>query len=258
MGDTAELRRFRAALKARAERQPGAAALAARRQAVALGLGRAGLGGFAPGVVRGGTAVRKRVRQSAEVASAAFVSSVTRGGGAAAFHVARAASHRELGVVAPHRAILAVAKTAAVARRAAPAAGAVRVASRVAGGEIRGLAPVAVAPVAVCAPVRGAAAPGASFGRPLAAALGGGLAGSGASSVPEASEMLHPAGAWAGTGRETRGAAVPSSAAPAVGAFDFDGAMDDYFFRVSRMPLSGTPAFDPRLTPIWPGMKIGG
>ncbi len=40
--------------------------------------------------------------------------------------------------------------------------------------------------------------------------------------------------------------------------FALELALNDYFFRQSRLPPSGTTAFDPRLTPAWAGLKLPG
>ena len=39
---------------------------------------------------------------------------------------------------------------------------------------------------------------------------------------------------------------------------DFEQALEGYFFRQSRLPPTGTTAFDPRLTPVWAGLKLPG
>ncbi len=40
--------------------------------------------------------------------------------------------------------------------------------------------------------------------------------------------------------------------------FALEQALNDYFSRQSRLPPSGTTAFDPRLTPAWAGLKLPG
>lgn len=46
-----------------------------------------------------------------------------------------------------------------------------------------------------------------------------------------------------------------AQAAPAIPSdFAFEQALNDYFFRQSRLPPGGAPAFDPRMTPAWIGL----
>jgi hypothetical protein len=40
--------------------------------------------------------------------------------------------------------------------------------------------------------------------------------------------------------------------------FDIGQALEEYFFQQSRLPPAGAAAFDPRLTPLWAGLKIPG
>jgi hypothetical protein len=44
----------------------------------------------------------------------------------------------------------------------------------------------------------------------------------------------------------------------AVQEFEVERTLKDYFFRQSRLPPAGITAFDPRLTPVWAGLKIPG
>ena len=46
-----------------------------------------------------------------------------------------------------------------------------------------------------------------------------------------------------------------SGSGDASGA-DFDDALEEYFFRQSRLAPSGGTAFDPRLSPLWAGLKL--
>jgi len=46
--------------------------------------------------------------------------------------------------------------------------------------------------------------------------------------------------------------------ASGVPEFDIGQALEEYFFQQSRLPPAGTTAFDPRLTPLWAGLKLPG
>ena len=50
---------------------------------------------------------------------------------------------------------------------------------------------------------------------------------------------------------------ISSDAVPALNT-DFGDALEEYFFRQSRMAPSGGAAFDPRLSPLWAGLKLPG
>jgi hypothetical protein len=43
---------------------------------------------------------------------------------------------------------------------------------------------------------------------------------------------------------------------PSPSHFDLPGVLDDYFLRQTRLPPSGATGFDPRLTPVWAGLKL--
>lgn len=68
------------------------------------------------------------------------------------------------------------------------------------------------------------------------------------------SEAMRRPGDWAQlSGRDAKpgGAGSAGMAGPA-----FADALDDYFFRQSRLAPSGGVAFDPRLSPAWAGVKL--
>lgn len=43
---------------------------------------------------------------------------------------------------------------------------------------------------------------------------------------------------------------------PSSSHFDLSRVLDDYFLRQTRLPPSGATGFDPRLTPVWAGLKL--
>jgi hypothetical protein len=49
---------------------------------------------------------------------------------------------------------------------------------------------------------------------------------------------------------------IPRTGEVSIIGHEFSDALDDYFFRQSRLPPIRCTAFDPRLTPLWAGMKI--
>ena len=49
---------------------------------------------------------------------------------------------------------------------------------------------------------------------------------------------------------------APAGGAGRVQGGDFADALDDYFFRQSRLAPMGGTAFDPRLSPLWAGLKL--
>ncbi len=49
---------------------------------------------------------------------------------------------------------------------------------------------------------------------------------------------------------------IPRAGQASIIGHEFSDALDDYFFRQSRLPPIRGTAFDPRLTPLWAGMKI--
>ncbi len=53
-------------------------------------------------------------------------------------------------------------------------------------------------------------------------------------------------------------AAMTASGTPAASTADAGRALDDYFFRQSRLPPRGGAAFNPFLSPLWAGLKIPG
>ena len=53
-------------------------------------------------------------------------------------------------------------------------------------------------------------------------------------------------------------AQVSGKTAPERPQFDIGQALKEYFYQQSRLPPSGTTAFDPRLTPAWAGLKLPG
>lgn len=52
--------------------------------------------------------------------------------------------------------------------------------------------------------------------------------------------------------------ATPISERAPMLPFDFERALDDYFFQQSRLAPAGSAGFNPRLTPQWAGLKIPG
>lgn len=52
--------------------------------------------------------------------------------------------------------------------------------------------------------------------------------------------------------------AMPQSAPAQLASLDMERALDDYFFRKSRLPPAGGAGFNPLLSPVWAGLKIPG
>jgi hypothetical protein len=61
-----------------------------------------------------------------------------------------------------------------------------------------------------------------------------------------------------GTGRGYPGSEIPAAADDFGPGADFGDALEEYFFRQSRLAPSGGAAFDPRLSPLWAGLKLPG
>jgi hypothetical protein len=252
-------RDFLAALKARAAgTQRVRPAPGGKIHALALALGQRGRGGYAPVAGR---------RQ------AVAVTRPSRGEVAATVPVgARRPSRDGVPVALPggveppadgpsYRAVVAAAKTEATQKREIRAAerAALRLPVREGGAEARSFAPIPGRPAAFPAPLRQRTA---TMGWEETLAFRGADAAGGAEAFPPP-PALPPAGLarparQGAPGEWASPAAQDALEAPAPAAFDLDGALDDYFFRMSRMPLSGYTGFDPLLTPTWPGMKLMG
>jgi hypothetical protein len=68
---------------------------------------------------------------------------------------------------------------------------------------------------------------------------------------------LHAASApHSAAGEEKAGLEMPAIGSGRVPGPDFADALDDYFFRQSRLAPTGGTAFDPRLSPLWAGLKL--
>jgi len=108
---------------------------------------------------------------------------------------------------------------------------------------------------------------GKMLARPSLLAPGGGEGGG------EAQEVMFSVRQRAGEGRalrrgpsasrdaargETAGFEVAAIDADPMPGLDFADALDDYFFRQSRLAPTGGTAFDPRLSPLWAGLKLPG
>jgi hypothetical protein len=267
----AAIREFRKAL--------GAAAATGKTDAgrmgvyeVAMAAGRQGLGGFAPGIA--GSAGRRRTGR-AVAAGDTTVHALARGGagpagagdgarfselrGEVGFAPAgRIASNSGGTDVAPGQGAGAeVSYRAAVARARGDAA-----AGRVRREEAR---------AALYLPARRAALAEESL-----APQPGGTAGAGGLFQPRARDVASIAAfrrrasladavavgeAGSAQQREVEDqhyGAIPPSAPAQLAPFDMERALDDYFFRKSRLPPAGGAGFNPLLSPVWAGLKIPG
>lgn len=263
---SATLGAFRAALKAAV---PGDAEMNGMRlYGVAMAAGRPRLGGFAP--VAGGFVEPKRRVPRAVVAGdnttravegdgAGFAGTSGDAGFALAGHPpgntggTNVAPRQDGGVETSYRAVVARARgdvAVGKARRAAERA-ALHLPAR-----MMAFTEKSVAPLPSCHDVdevwhmpgrRGAAAMPALPRR-------GGLSGS----ITGAAAVLAPGQSWHGEVEGQQHLAIPQLAPPQPTSFDMERALDDYFFRKSRLPPAGGVGFNPLLSPVWAGLKIPG
>lgn len=212
---------------------------------VALAAGQPELGGFAPIAGAAGRLMAQRPRVAALVGEAGFVAA-GQGGARVDAVTARQGSGEETS----YRVVVARARQQAMARRA------------------RREAEAAVLHL----PVRGVGLAGVSFAPPPA---GGGAAGGGAlypampgavgapglrrrNSVHDAVSAAQADSTDNGVGETQEFMADAVLAPVGVVSADIERALEDYFFRQSRLPPVGAAGFNPLLSPVWAGLKIPG
>ena len=212
---------------------------------VAMAAGRPGLGGFAPVAGVAGRPVPQKSRAVASVGEAGFLAT---GQGVSA-NIGALAARQEGAAETSYQAVVAQARQQATTGRA------------------RREAEAAVLHL----PVRGAGLAGVSFAPPAAGGTaGGGLLYPGAPGSVGAPGLRRRGGvhdavsaaeaaATDHEGVESRQYVAGADPAPAVVApADIERAVEDYFFRQSRLPPLGGAGFNPLLSPVWAGLKIPG
>ena len=212
----------------------------------AMAAGRPGLGGFAPVAGVAGRVMPQKSRAMASVGEAGFLATGQDGVPA---NAGALAARQEGGAETSYRAVVAQARQQAAAGRARREAEA----------------------VALHLPARGAGLAGMSFAPPAAGgAAGGGSLYPGVPGSVEASGLrrrgsVHDAvsvtEAAATDHEEVESQQFVAGANPAPAAVapaDIERAVEDYFFRQSRLPPLGGAGFNPLLSPVWAGLKIPG
>lgn len=236
---------FRRALKAAAAKR-SAAIHGMGLYDAALAAGRPGLGGVAPVAGVAGRLAAQKSRVVASVGEAGFAAA---GLGGVQADAGALVARQSGGAETSFRALVAQARHQAAdgrARREADAA-------------------------ALHLPVRGAALAGRSFAPPPGG--GGGAAGRlsparpGAAGAPglRRRRSVHDAVSAAAAAAMEHGEAESQEflagadpAPAAVEPADIERALENYFFRQSRLPPAGGAGFNPLLSPAWAGLKIPG
>lgn len=250
--------RFRAALKAAAAKR-GVPPPGMRLYRLALAVGRSGPGGFAPVGMAHALVAEKHLAVSA---AGEVLARQSRPGGQYALGD-RAGGHAPMsGTPESVRKIIETAKREAVQARAKRVEErlAMRLpllldeATRRVFAPVRRNGPVAVPQVrAEQAPL---AAPGVV--RPMSRSPAVGRPGRGPSALPFAASAAGERGGEAGEAQGEAFAAPRTKLVSREEMADLGQALRSYFFRQSRLPPSGGTGFDPRLTPLWAGIKIPG
>lgn len=252
--------RFRAALKAAAAKR-AAPVPGMRLYRLALAVGRAGSGGFAPVGMAHAPVPEKHRAVSVAVGGEALVRQSRPGG---QYVPGDSAGGRAPMSGMPES----VRKIIETAKREAMQAQAKRVEERSAmrlplpreETTMRVFAPVRRNEPVAMPRVRVEQAPLAApaFVRPTSRPPVVGQPGRGPSALPFAASAAVERGGEAG---EAQGEAFAAARTRPVGreeTADLGQALRTYFFRQSRLPPSGSAGFDPRLTPLWAGIKIPG
>lgn len=218
---------------------------------VALAAGRPGLGGFAPVAGTAKPPPGQKSRVAASMGEAGFAQGGLKGVQADA---GRLTMRPDTGGESSYHAVLAQARSqvaASQARRATDRA-ALHLPARGAAG---------VGALSFAPPASGRAVDGVS----LHAGMPGGAGAPGLRQRGSVSGSVHGAFAAAEAASAAPGAleaqdftAAREAAAAQPVPFDIGRALDNYFFRQSRLPPIGAAGFNPLLSPVWAGLKIPG
>lgn len=235
-GNSGHVQAFRLALKAREAGGSRAASPGGYVHALALALGRSTIGGFAPRAVvplAGPRAVVRALSSTAPEHAGHSPRAVVRD------DVPGKGAVDQQSAGPSYRRVVAAAKVEAVQRQVVRAAerAAMRLPGPKAATAERGFAPVGRSDPAL--PVQ-------------------------EQRLPDMSVAGDPVPTMGALGQASLGVHAPTYGGPShlaakpPPAKTFEQEMNEYFFRLARQPLAGTTAFDPRLSPLWPGMKIPG
>jgi hypothetical protein len=213
---------------------------------VAMAAGRPGLGGFAPIAGMPGRQAAQKSRALAPVGEAGVLAA---GLGGVQADAGVLAARQGDGAKTSYRTVVAQARHQAAAGRARREADAAALYLPMRGAGLAGLS---------FAPRAGGGAAGGSSLHPAVPGSAGAPGLRRRNSVHEAVSVAEAASSDRGEAGAQEFAAGAEPAPAGVRPADIERAVEDYFFRQSRLPPTGGAGFNPLLSPVWAGLKIPG